>query len=113
MKLIKAYVRPKIADQVIHALEKAKPFSIEAADVKVIGDGVFELEKNPDGQVSIEYGAVFFPMTKLEIICHDEEVKRILKVLEEKGRTGRERDGFISVSRLAKVIKLHTKKEEK
>ena len=78
MKLIKACVRVRMADQVIHALEKLSIPCLNASDIKVIGE---EMKNEESEEVSVEYRAEFVPMTKLEILCQDKEVGKIIKAL--------------------------------
>lgn len=110
MKLIKACVRTKLADQVIHALEKLGIPCLNAIDVKVIGE---EMRDEEAERISIEYGAEYAPMTKLEILAHDKEVDKIIKCIQENAHTGRSGDGMILVSPVEEVIKIHTKEVKK
>ena len=79
MKLIKAVVRPVLVDQVIHVLEKIAVHCMSAIDVRCMGEevGVAECE------VSVEYGTTYNNMVKLEIICRDEKVATVIKIIKK------------------------------
>lgn len=104
MKLIKACVRTRLADQVIHALEKLKIPCLNAIDVKVIGA---EMRDKEAEEISMEYGAEFVPMTKLEILVQDNEVDKIIKTIRQNAHTGHPGDGMIMVSPVEDAIKIH------
>lgn len=110
MKLIKACVRTRLADQVIHALEKLGVPCLNAVDVKVVGE---EMKDEETEEISVEYGAEYAPMTKLEILSHDKDVDKIIKSIQENAHTGRSGDGMIVVSPVEEVMKIHTKEVEK
>ncbi len=110
MKLIKACVRTRLADRVIHALEKLGIPCLNASDVKVLGE---EMKDEEAEEVSVEYGAEYTPMTKLEIISSDKEANKIIKNIQENAHTGKSGDGIIVVSPVEEVIKIHTREIER
>lgn len=110
MKLIKACVRTRLADQVIHALEKLGVPCLNAIDVKVIGA---EMRDEEAEEVSMEYGAEYAPMTKLELLCYDKDVDRMVATIKETAHTGRSGDGMIVISPVEEVLKIHTGEIEK
>jgi len=105
MKLIKACVRTKLADQVIHALEKLGIPCLNAIDVKVVGA---EMRDEEAEEISMEYGTEYAPMTKLEVLCHDKDTEKIVKTIKENAHTGRSGDGMIVISAVDEVIKIHS-----
>lgn len=104
MKEIKAYIRLAKAEEVIHALREADIPGLTVIDVRAVGAAV-EPEK---AKYSIEYVERISPITKLEVICKDEDVERLCKVIREKAYTGRKGDGMIFVSDVEKCIKIRT-----
>ncbi|MFQ6082059.1 MAG: P-II family nitrogen regulator [Candidatus Aminicenantia bacterium] len=104
MKLIKAYVRVIMVDEVISALGKLKAPRLTAIDIRALGR---EIDPK-DFKISMEYGTTYTTMVKLEIVCPDERVEEIVKVIQEKAHTGRKGDGIITISPVEEVIRIRT-----
>lgn len=102
MKLIKAYIRTYMADRVIHALEKIGAPRFTAIDIRALGD-----EVDPEHlEVSARHAGTYTTMVKLEIVCDESQVEKIVKEIVEKARTGYKGDGIIVVSPIEQVIKI-------
>lgn len=104
MKEIKAYIRFFKAEEVIHALEEAGVPGLTIIEVKAIGRAAVPEE----ARYSINYDEKYSPITKLEIVCKDEDVERLCKIIEEKAYTGHKGDGMIFVSGVDHAIKIRT-----
>lgn len=104
MKEIKAYIRFAKAEVVIHALREADVPGLTAIEVKAIGAAV-EPERV---KYSINYVEEVSPVTKLEVMCKDEDVERLCRIIREKAYTGRKGDGMIFVSNIDHAIKIRT-----
>jgi len=109
MKLIKAYVRVVMVDEVIGALEKINVPGVTAIDVRSLGKEI----NSEDIKYSTEYGSGYATMVKLEIICPEEKVEEIINVLKKKAQTGRKGDGLIAISPIEDVIHIRTGKRGK
>lgn len=110
MKLIKAYVRTFMADDVIHALKEIGAPRLTAIDVRALGDEIAPEQLD----ISAELGSTYTTMVKLELVCNERCVKKAIKVIQEKARTGRKGDGIIVVSPIEEFINIRTgEKEEK
>ncbi|MBI5286085.1 MAG: P-II family nitrogen regulator [Deltaproteobacteria bacterium] len=107
MKEIKAYIRVRKAEEVIHALEDAGVPGFTAIEVKAIGRAV-EPERV---KYSVEYAERVSPITKLEVVCKDEDVKRLVDIIREKAYTGHKGDGIIFVSDITDAVKIRTGEE--
>lgn len=106
MKLIRAYIRTFMADEVINALKDAKAPRISAMDVKTLGD-----EVDPDQlKISIELGSTYTTMVKLELICSDDFVDRVKQIILKHARTGHRGDGLIAVSPVEEAVSIRTGK---
>lgn len=102
MKLIKAYIRRYVADKVIHALEKIGTPRFTGIDIRALGD-----EVDPEQlQVSSQHAGTYTTMVKLEIVCAENKVERIINDIIDKARTGYKGDGIIVVSPVEQVIKI-------
>lgn len=110
MKLIKAYIRILVVDDVIHALEKVNITRINVIDVREMGRSI----DSHSFRYSMEYTTTYTPVAKIEIVCKDEEVNQIVKVIEKNAHTGRKGDGIIFVSQVEEAHHIRTgKKGEK
>jgi nitrogen regulatory protein P-II 1 len=47
-------------------------------------------------------------VAKIEVVCNDIDVERIVEIISSKGRTGNPGDGIIYVSDVDKVYKVNT-----
>ena len=104
MKEIKAYIRLDKAEDVIHALEKAGVPGLTAIEVKAVGAYI----DSTHAKYSLSYIERVSPITKLEIVCKDEDVERLVDVITKKACTGRKGDGMIFVSDINSAIKIRT-----
>jgi nitrogen regulatory protein P-II 1 len=106
MKLVKAYVRTFMADEVVNALKELKAPRISAIDVKALGD-----EIRPDQlEISAELGSTYTTMVKIELICTDECVERVKETILKHARTGYKGDGLITVSPVEEALSIRTGK---
>ncbi len=102
MKEIKAYIRLKKAEEVVHALEDAGVPGCTVIQVKATGKAaVPEREK-----FSVEYGEKVSPVVKLEAVCNDEDTERILEVIRKTAFTGHRGDGMIFVSTIDDAVRI-------
>ncbi len=106
MKLVKAYIRTFLADDVIEALKNLKAPRITAIDVKALGD---EIEPR-DFKISAELSSTYTRMVKIEIICTDDCVKRVRETIMKNASTGHKGDGLIAISPVDEAISIRTGK---
>ena len=104
MKELKAYIRQVKAEEVIHAIEEAGVPGLTAIEVKCMGADV-DLEKTI---FSLDYAERFCPFTKIEVVCRDEDVIRLVDVIRENAYTGHRGDGMIFVSDIEQAVKIRT-----
>jgi len=108
MKLVKAYVRTFMADDVISALKELKAPRFSAIDVKGLGD-----EVDPSQfEISAELGSTYTTMVKIELACSDEQVKKIKEAIMKHARTGYKGDGLITISPVEEAVSIRTGKNE-
>ena len=102
MRVIKAFIRRNMADEVVMSLRNAGFMSASLSDVE--GTGKFTI-----GDAHIfNLPAHYSKMTKLEIVCRKEDVGSIIEVIHKYGSTGEKGDGMIYVSEVIKVFKIRT-----
>jgi len=104
MKLVKAYIRTFLADDVISALKDLKAPRLTAIDVKSLGD---EIDPK-DLKISMELSSTYTTMVKIELICTDECVERVKETILKQARTGHKGDGLISISPVEEAISIRT-----
>jgi nitrogen regulatory protein P-II 1 len=107
MKLVKAYVRTFMVDDVISALREMGAPRLTAIDIRALGDEIAPEKLN----LSAELGSTYTTMVKLELICNDECVDKVVETILKKAKTGRKGDGIIVVSPIEEVISIKTKEK--
>jgi nitrogen regulatory protein P-II 1 len=55
-----------------------------------------------------EYKIDFVPKARIELLCEDEDVQRIIDVITEAARTGKIGDGKIWVEPVEEVVRIRT-----
>jgi nitrogen regulatory protein PII len=104
MKEIKAYIRCERADEVVHALEQAGVRGMTLIDVMAVGQNI-----DPENyKFSIACVERYQKVAKLEMICADEDADRFVEVIRNAACTHSKGDGIISVSDIARAVKIRT-----
>jgi len=106
MKEVKAYVRCMLADEVIRQLKAIGIQDLTAIDVSEIGSKV----SADNFRLSSEYGTPYTPVTKIELICGEEDVPKVVDTIRRYGYTGKKGDGIIAVSDVEEVVSIRTGK---
>jgi len=103
MKEIKAFVKPfKVNDILNQLLEAGYPnLTVSMAE----GTGNF---KGDESSLSTHFSITDSKVAKIEIVCSDSDVEKIVSIISSKGRTGNSGDGIIYVSEIQKVYKVST-----
>ncbi len=104
MKKIEAIIKPFKLDEVKDALSEIGVKGLTVSEVKGFGrqKGHTELYRGA------EYVVDFLPKVKMEIIAKDEDVTRIVEVLQKSANTGRIGDGKIFVQHIEAVVRIRT-----
>lgn len=105
MKEIKAYIRRSCVSKVVDELQKAGSPGISIAEIHPVGYGydpkyyehTFDnpLERFLDLQI-----------VKIEVVCADEDVSRLLTVIQTTCQTGTKGDGWIFVGDISVAIRI-------
>jgi nitrogen regulatory protein PII len=91
MKEVKAHIRVLEVDAVVRALEQIGAPRLTAIDVRALGHEV-------DGEefhVSMEHGTTYTTMVKIEVICADSDVSKIVDTILLMNIRGRDPVGFV------------------
>jgi len=107
MKEIKAFVKPfKVNDILEHLMAAGYPnLTVSMAE----GTGNF---KSDDSTISTNFSITNSKVAKIEIVCNDADVNKIVEIISQKGRTGLSGDGIIYVSGVEKAVRVKTGKED-
>jgi len=104
MKLLKGFIRTSRVDAVVRALEAAGAAGITLSREHGVGYGYdpltftlapSEVAKAPE-------------VVKVEVVCEDEEIDRLLDALVGAARTGTRGDGIVFVAPIDRAIKIRT-----
>ena len=105
MKEIKAYIRLEKSEEVACALEEAGVPGFTVIEVKALGVVCVP----EDEKLSIEYGEPVSPITKLEVVCSDGDLDRLVDIITDAAYTGHKGDGMIFVSEVVCAVKIRTR----
>ena len=104
MKEIKAYIRTNALERTVKALEEAKAPGITVTTVHPVGYGF-----NPNYFAGTQDITKLYPtMSKVEVVCSDKDVDRLVEAISGKASTGHKGDGMIFVSPVEEAIKIRT-----
>ena len=112
MKEIKAYIHRSRAADVIAALKECKAWGDTRAGrrhnlaVYVVKGSLMPLDGG-EQRYSIELGDEVVNEYKLEMLCEDDEVEEIVAALASSARTGQSVAGWITVSDVSSVVRIH------
>lgn len=108
MKEIKAIVKPfKVNDILAHLLEAGYPnLTVSMAE----GTGNFKADES---SISTYFSITDSKVTKIEIVCNDDDVENIVRIISTEGRTGNRGDGIIYISEVENVYKVSTGLEDR
>ena len=103
MKEIKALVKPfKVNDIIRELLNEGFPnLTVSLAE----GTGHFERE---NASLSMLFKMANSKVAKIEIVCNNDDVEKIISIISTYGRTGNSGDGIIYVSDIEKAIRVRT-----
>jgi len=104
MKEIKAYIRTDALEKTIKALEEAKAPGITVTTVHPVGYGFDPNYFSPHKSVTKSY----WDITKLEVVCADKDVDRLVEVISGSSYTGSKGDGMIFVCPVETAVRIRT-----
>lgn len=104
MKKIEAIIKPFKLDEVKDALTEQGIQGMTISEVKGFGrqKGHTELYRGA------EYIVDFLPKIKIEIIVKDEDVSKVLEIVQKAAHTGRIGDGKVFVLPVEAVVRIRT-----
>ncbi len=105
MKEIKAYVRREEVDEVIEHLQAAGAPGVSVIEIHPVGYGYEPSGFEPYAARPVQRYR-YLHIVKLEIICADHQLGRLLDAIQTSCRTGAPGDGMIFVSEIAEAIRI-------
>lgn len=105
MKEIKAYIQRCCVNQVVDKLEKAGAPGITLVEIHPVGYGY-----DPN-YFQAQFGDAFkryqhISVVKLEVVCTDQDVEKLVQVVREVCCTGDKGDGMIFVSEVSQALRI-------
>jgi nitrogen regulatory protein P-II 1 len=104
VKEIKAYVRDSMIEEVADALESSGVTGMTITHVQAILEWA-----DPDHfKYSLDTITKYTKVVKLELVCKDADVSRLIDVIRKHAHTGRSGDGMIFVTDVKEAVKIKT-----
>lgn len=105
MKLIKAYIRYRMAENVYKALKKAGFCCMTFVQC----EGTGQYSDHEKQHISDKYPfADAYRVVKLEILIASNHVDQVIDIIRKNGRTGYRGDGMIMISPVDEVYKIRS-----
>lgn len=104
MKEIKVYLRKSRVDAVVHTLREAGITHMTVTHVHTLGS----LADPEKVRISFESGTTYTEHAKLEFVCPESDVDRLVPVIQATARTGEPGDGVVFVSPVDRALKILT-----
>ena len=109
MKLLKAFVRAESVGKVVHALQGAQAPGITVSVVRGVGYDFEPRLLDPRVFPLAEDELVRCPeVAKVEVVCRDEDVDRLLVATVGAARTGGPGDGIVFITQVDRAVKIRT-----
>ena len=104
MKLLTAVIKPFKLDDVKDAVRKLGLAGMTVSEVQGFGRQAGHTEVYRGSEYTVD----FVPKLKLEILCDDGDVDRIVEAVVEAARTGKIGDGKVWVTGVDAVVRIRT-----
>ena len=105
MKKIEAIIRPEKLDSIRQSLEEAGYPGITITETEGHGRQRGTLQQWRGDQYKLE----FLPKVKVEIVCLDKDLEKILDAVQDAAFTGVVGDGKIFIYDVSEVVRIRTK----
>jgi nitrogen regulatory protein P-II 1 len=108
MKEIKAFIKPNRLQKVVEALQEDGFESVTLS--KGEGTGAY---KSKDASPSLDFYFTDSPIVKLELVCQNEEVERVVNMICINAQTPYRADGIVYVTDIEDAYRIKTGKSIK
>lgn len=107
MKLVKAYIRPMLLEEVYTALRREGYCCMTVFE----GEGTGRYSDPDDQHGSLNFPAMHTHVAKLEIATETDNVNAITEIIKKHGRTGRKGDGIVFVTEIVQATRIRDGKQ--
>ncbi len=107
MKLVKAYIRPMLLEDVYSALRQEGHCCMTVFE----GEGTGKYSDPTDRHGSLNFPAMHTHVAKIEIATQPKDVESITKIIQKHGHTGRKGDGIIFVTPIEQATRIRDGKQ--
>lgn len=104
---IKAFIRPAVADPVVHGLESIGVKAMTITPVQAIGG----LADKAQSELSLAFIEKYSKVYKIEIVARRENEDQIVSLIQRVAHTGESGDGVIFVFPVYRAVKIRTGEE--
>ena len=104
MKLITAIIKPYKLDDVKEALKGASVAGLTVSEVQGFGRQAGHTEVYRGAEYTVD----FVPKRRIEVLCDDADLDRLVAAIAESGRTGKIGDGKLWVTDVGSILRLRT-----
>lgn len=104
MKLVTAIVKPFRLPEVQEALKSAGVIGMTVSEAQGFG----RQRGHTEVYRGAEYRVDFVPKARVEVVCDDADVERVVDAIETAARTGKIGDGKIWVLTLEELVRVRT-----
>lgn len=105
MKEIKAFIRRDRVNETVEALEHAGAPGITVTEVHPVGYG-YEPNYFESHYTDLVHRYSYLAIVKIEVVCADRDIEKLVQVIEKMSHTGYEGDGVIFVSEVVQAIRI-------
>lgn len=107
MKLVKAYIRPMLLEEVYKSLRAEGHCCITVFR----GEGVGQYTDPDHAHGSLQFPAMHSKVVKLEIASGDDDVDSIISIIQQTASTGSRGDGIIFVMPIQDMVRIRDGKQ--
>lgn len=107
MKLVKAYIRPMLLEDLYCALRKEGYCCMTVFE----GEGTGRYSDAESQHGSLNFPAMHSHVVKIEIAANDKDTKPIINIIKKHARTGGKGDGIVFVSPIEHSVRIRDGKE--
>jgi nitrogen regulatory protein P-II 1 len=105
MKEIKAFIRREKVNQTVEELQRAGAPGITVTEVHPVGYG-YEPNYFECHHTSVLNSYNYLAIVKLEVVCADEDLEKLVRVVQKLSHSGIEGDGVIFVLDVTDAIRI-------
>jgi nitrogen regulatory protein P-II 1 len=105
MKEIKAYIRRDEANEVVERLQRAGAPGVSVIEIHPVGYGYEANPFGPHGARLVDRYR-YLTIVKLEIMCTDEQLETLIRVVQSSCCTGNSGDGMVFVSEVVDAVRI-------